>query len=113
MNFFIKVLVVGILAVLLEMWLPWWGIAIGAFIIGMIDGGKKGLNFWAGFLGVFFVWAGFAYWIDMQTQSQLMLRISDLFTLPNVQLLVLLTGVIGGLVGGFSAWSGSLLKQLL
>ncbi|HNR15511.1 MAG TPA: hypothetical protein PKG90_02470 [Chitinophagaceae bacterium] len=54
---------------------------------------------------------GLAWWIDMQNSGVLSARIASVLPLGgNNMLLILVTGVVGGLVAGFAAMSGSYLR---
>jgi len=70
-----------------------------------------GLSFLSGFLGVFLLWAGLAWWIDSKNNSILSERIAHVLPLGgNSMLLILVTGLVGGLVAGFAALSGAYLR---
>ena len=62
-------------------------------------------------MALLLLWGGLAYWIDIKNESILSTRISQLMGIGNNPvLLVLITGIIGGLVGGFAAMSASFLR---
>ncbi|MCY7310241.1 MAG: hypothetical protein LH619_05640, partial [Chitinophagaceae bacterium] len=72
---------------------------------------KAGKAFLAGMLGVFLLWAGLAWWIDMKNNGVLSKKVAAVLPLGgNALLLILLTGIVGGLVAGFAAMSGSFLR---
>lgn len=112
--FWIKTLAILVLSFLLTLFLPWWGIAVAAFLAGLGFANKPGNDFLAGFLGVGLFWVGYAFWIDLQDGHQFSLKIAQLFsdglgtTIAPVVLFVV-TGILGGLIGGLSALSGGMI----
>lgn len=68
-------------------------------------------SFLSGLLGIFLLWAIVAFWIDIKNNSILSHKISELFRLGGSSiLLIVVTALIGGLVGGFAAMAGSSLR---
>lgn len=90
---------------------PWWGFAVTTLLVAVLVHQKAGKAFLSGFLGIFLLWAGLAYWMDQQNNGILSQRIAQILPLNgNSLLLILITGVVGGLVAGFAAMSGSFLR---
>jgi hypothetical protein len=90
---------------------PWWGFAITSFLVAVLVHQKGGKAFLSGFLGIFLLWAGLAFWMDSKNNGILSHKIAQILPLNgNSLLLILLTGVVGGLVAGFAAMSGSYLR---
>jgi hypothetical protein len=115
-NAYMKFLAALILTVLLSfiagLYLPWWGIAIAAFVVALIVYQNAGMAFLAAFAGLLLLWSGLAFWIDSGNESILSARIGELLGIGNnAFLLILITGAIGGLVAGFAAMSGSFLRS--
>ena len=107
-----KFILIVVLTAGAQWFLPWWSIMAIAFLVGF-GLPASGINsFLAGFLGVGFLWAGYAYWIDQETASILTNKITALFQLQSNALLILLTGVVGGLAAGFGALSGTLFRKI-
>lgn len=106
MKFFYQVGAVAIVCFLLQYFLPWWSMAIGAFAMGYAfnNGGLK--SFVAGLLGVGLLWLLVSLYIDQTTHSILTEKIAKLLPLNPF----LLTALVGGLVGGFSALTGASLR---
>jgi hypothetical protein len=109
MKFTVQLVAIVIMSWLLEMFLPWWSIAIAGFIGGFAFRSKS--NFVAGFLAIALLWFIHAFIIDLQASAPLAEKIARLLMVQNKILLFLLTAVIGGLVGGFATLSGALLKS--
>ena len=107
MRFLIQLSVTMVVCFILQYFLPWWTMAIGAGVAGSLFGNKSYVSFFAGLLGVTVLWLGMSFYIDSATHSILTEKVNKLLPL-NV---FLLTGLIGGLVGGLAALTGSLLKS--
>lgn len=113
MKFIIAILLTALLSYLSGIYFPWWGIAVAAFLIAVLIPQFPGKAFLAGLLGVFLLWVALAWWIDMKNNGILAARMSHLLPLGGSRvLLILATGLIGGLVGGFAALSGSFIRRL-
>jgi len=112
MKIIIACVLTALLAFVLGLFLPWWSIAIAAFGVAALIPQKALRAFLSGFLGLFILWGGLAWWIDMNNQGILSKRIAELMQIPGKPfVLVLATGLIGGLVAGVAALSGSFLRQ--
>ncbi len=108
MKFLIQVIATAIAAFALELFLPWWSVALAAFALGYLLKSKQ--NFLAGFLAIAFLWGVYAFLIDFNGAAPLADRVAAILTI-NKTLLFAVTAFIGGLVGGFAALSGSLLRK--
>jgi hypothetical protein len=108
MKFPLQVLTIIILAFILEMFFPWWTIAIAAFIGGVAFNTR--FNFGAGFLAIALLWLVKALLIQSTAGAPLADRVASIFML-NTPLLFVVTVFIGGLVGGFGAMAGSALHK--
>ena len=104
-------LIILLLSIAGSYFLPWWAAAIFAFLTTLFLGKTSGKSFWAGFLALFTVWVVFALIKSVPNENRLATRVSHLFHLNNWVLLLLVTGLIGGLVGGMAALSGLLVKK--
>ena len=112
MKFLLSILLTAALAFLAGLFLPWWSIALIAFLVAVIIPQHIGLGFLSGFLAIFLLWGILAVWTDMQNQSILSKKIASLFPLGgSVMLLILVTSVVGAMVGGFAAMAGSSLRR--
>ena len=94
--------------------LPWWMVAVIAFIAALIYGGRPGKAFLSGFGAIFIAWTILALMKSIPNDNMLAGRVVQLFPLPNNWIWVLVvTAVIGGIVGGMSALSGALIRHVL
>ena len=74
---------------------------------------SSGLNaFIAGFLGVGLTWMGYAWNLDVQNQSAFSVKIAEIMQVGDPLILVLVSGAVGGIAGGFAAISGTTFRQL-
>lgn len=111
MKFLVAVLLTAILAFISSLFLPWWGIAIAALLVAVVVHQKAGKAFFSGLLGVFLLWIAIAWWIDMKNNGVLSHKMARVLPLGgNTILLLVVTGLVGGLVAGFAAMSGSYLR---
>lgn len=112
MKFLVAVILTALLAFISGLFLPWWCIALTSLVVALLVNQSAGKAFVSGLLGVFILWAGLAWWIDMKNNGVLSKKIAQVLPLGgNVLALILLTGLVGGLVSGFAAMSGSYLRS--
>lgn len=111
MKFLAALILTALLSFIAGLYLPWWGIAIAAFIVALLVYQKASGAFLSSFLGLLLLWCGLAFWIDSGNESILSARIAELLGIGNNPfLLILITGAVGGLVAGLAAMSGSYLR---
>ena len=109
MKFLIQFVATLFSAHLLALFMPWYSIAIAAFVMGFLL--KSNTNFLAGFAAIATLWVFNALLIDAGSSSDLAERVAKLLTVKYEIVLFLVMAVIGGLVGGFAALTGSLLRK--
>jgi hypothetical protein len=113
MKFFISLLLTAVVSFAACLFLPWWSIAVAAFVVAAVIPITPAKNFLAGFLALFLLWGGLSLWISNANGHLLAHKISlVLLKMDNPLLLVFITAFIGALVGGLGAWSGSLLRRI-
>ena len=111
MKFIVSVLLTALLSFAAGLYLPWWSIALCAFIVSVLILQQPFKAFLAGFVGVFLLWLIFSWSIDSANHQILSHKIARIFPLGGVSfLLVLVTSLVGGLVSGLAALSGSYLR---
>ena len=111
MNFLKQTLFTIAICLVLQYFLQWWTLVIGAMGAGYWFNNKGWVSFFAGLVGVGLLWYITAMLIDSQTQSILTEKVARIFPTKTPALLFLLTAIIGGLPGGFAALTGTLLNQ--
>ena len=95
----------------MNLFLPWWSIAIPGLIFGYFFKKKGAVSFGWGFLAVFLLWAGQALYIHFANNGILSTRVANMIGIDTPYLVVLITGILGGLVSGLATLSGSLLNN--
>lgn len=113
MKFLVALLLTALLSFISGLYIEWWWFfAVMAFIVALLIHQKAGKAFTSAFLGLFILWTGLAYWIDLENESILSTKIAELLPLGGSSfLLIMVTGLIGGIVAGFAAMSGSYLRS--
>ena len=110
MKFIVQTIAILITAYILELISPWYCIALAAFVFGYSL--KSNANFLAGFVAIAGLWLLQMGLTDLKAPGDLNLAeaVSRIFPLNSKALLYVITAFLGGLVGGFAALTGSLLK---
>ena len=130
MRFLLRILLIVAISYLAQLVLPFWIIVIVAFLVSFFLArpkkkhpgyGRKrkrqspAFSFLAGFIAIALLWGGMAYFIDQANASVLsekmasLLRVKGLIPLSSSMLMIGLTALIGGLLGGLGSLSGNLL----
>jgi hypothetical protein len=113
MKFIVSILLIALLSFVASIYLPWWVIAIVGFIIAFAIPQKPILAFLSGFLALFLLWASLSYSISSANEHLFAHKLSVLFIKnDNPIMLIMVTGLIGGLVAGFGSLSGRLFKKI-
>ena len=113
MKFIASLLLTALLSYALCLFLPWWSVAIAAFIVALAIHQKGWKAFVAGLLAVFLLWVGLSFTISTANNDVMAHKVSVLFIKQdNVNLLFLLTGLLGGIVAAFGALTGSLARRV-
>ena len=112
MKFIISLILTALLSFGACLYLPWWSIAIAAFIVAALIPQKPGKAFLAAFIALFLLWGAFSFWLSNNNEHLLAHKVSMLILkMDSPYLLILATALIGGLVAGFAALSGAYLRK--
>lgn len=112
MKLIISILLTALLSFVSCLYLPWWSVAIAAFIVTAFIHQRPGKAFLMGFAGVFLLWGVLTWYISSRNEHILAHKVSVLIIQSdNVPLLIMLTALIGGIVGGLGALTGSYLGK--
>ena len=107
---FIAVLV---LAIILSQFFSWWAVMIAAFLVSVTISLKKAAVFFIPFLAIALLWMVQAYLFSSANDFILAKKIAVLLPLGgNPYLLVLVTGLIGGIAAGVSGIFGKQIATL-
>lgn len=112
MKGIIALLLMVVLSIIACMFLPWWVVAPICFLVGMTFMDKGGQAFGLGFLAIFLVWGITASISSFSNDFIILQRMGQIFKLPSGYLLLLITAVLGGLIGALSALSGYFLQTI-
>jgi len=112
MKLLTSIVLIALLSVAACLYLPWWSIAVVAFIVAAAMPQKPVLSFVAGFTALFLLWGSLTWYISSNNDHILAHKVSLLILkMDNVYLLILVTALIGALVGGLGALSGSFVRK--
>lgn len=114
MRFAATIILTALLSFAAGLYLPWWSMALVSFLIAFFLYQKPRMAYLGGFLGLFLLWGLLATWIDVQNDHILSGRMAVLFPLKgSSSLLILVTALLAGIIGGLAALSGNYLFKLL
>lgn len=104
------ILVLGFLA---QMYFPWWSVAVVAFLVGCFVHVSASSSMAYGTAAVTLLWCTYAGFQSSANSGIMSGVISDMFggKVSGTQF-IFVTGLIGGLVGGFAAMTGTMLRDL-
>ena len=112
MKLFISLILTVLLSFAACLFLPWWSIAIAAFIVAALIPQKPFKSFITAFIALFLLWGGLSFWMSNNNDHVLAHKVSQLILkMDNPYLLVLATALIGALLAGFAALAGSYLRK--
>ena len=111
MKFLVSLLLTALLSFTASLYFPWWIIAVCAFIVSALILQHPMKAFLSGFLGVFLLWLIFSLIIDSGNNHILSRKMAAIFPLGGMSfLLIFITALVGGIVGGMAALTGSYLR---
>lgn len=112
MKFAASTLLILLLSFLACLYFPWWSIALIAFVVSLLIPQKPGVAFFSGFAALFLLWGILSFWISTNNEHILAHRVSLLILKTDSPfLLILITALIGALVGGLAALTGSFIRS--
>ncbi len=113
MKFIIASILTALLGFAAPLYFTWWSFAVTSAIVALLVKQKWWLAFFAGFLGLFILWGGLSYFIDLKNEHLLSQKIASILPLGGSYIsIITVTAVTGALVSGFAALTGSLAGQL-
>ena len=111
MRFVLTLLLTATLGYILGIFLDWWSVALAAFVIALLYPQPAGKAFISGFLAVFLLWGVLATIMGSRNDHILATRMANLILKsPSPGTMVVITALLGGLVGGLVALSASVIR---
>lgn len=115
MHYIIETLLIAAVAYIFSLFLPWWSIALAAGLVAFLYN-SKAASFWTGFIAVAVLWSVLTFTLSAANGHLLADKMGQLIV-PNGAIdglgMVMITALIGGLVGGLGALTGKLGRKLL
>ncbi len=104
---FILILLV---AFILQFFLPWWIVAIVAFVAAFLKARAGSNAFWSGFFAIGTLWTIVGLFKTLSNKNILANKVGQMLMLPetgfNWLLVLIISALIGALAAGFSALAG-------
>lgn len=112
MKFILFTFLTALLVLIFNPFLPYWSVMIMVAIFAGLIGNKGTGAFFAGGLGMGLAWIGQSMYISTFSGSSLPNNMGELMGFGSATSLFAITGLLGFLLGAFSAWTGSLFRRL-
>jgi hypothetical protein len=112
MKFFVSLLVTGLLAFACGLYLPWWSVAVAAFVVSSIIYQPPLRSFLTGFCAILLLWYGLILKINADNQNILVEKVSLIMGMGGSFLLLIISCVIGAIAGGLGALTGSFFRKM-
>lgn len=111
-KFFVATGLIALLSFISGLFLPWWTIAVAAFLVNALIPQTPLRAFFSGFLALFLLWGGIALGIDLANDSILSVRVAGILPLGGSSAaLILVTALVGALCGGGGALTAAFLRK--
>ena len=112
MKMLVSIVLIALLSVAACLYLPWWVIAVVAFIVAAAIPQQPGRSFLTGFIALFLLWGSLSWYLSNNNEHILAHKISVLMLkMDSPALLIFVTALIGSLVAGFAALAGSYVRK--
>lgn len=114
MKFLVATVLTALLGYTIVLFLPWWSFAITSAVVAVAVLQKPVLAFLAGFAGLFLLWGTHTWIIDNANNHIMAQRMGPVLHLGSSYIVVILvTALVGGLVSGCAAATGSMASGLV
>lgn len=112
MKFIVTIVLIALLGVAACLYLPWWSIAVIAFLVSALIPQHPGKAFLAGFIALFLLWGALSWFLSSNNNHILAHKVSLLILkMDSPGILIAATAFIGGLVAAFASMAGSYLRK--
>jgi hypothetical protein len=108
MRLYLQVPAIILFGYIFALFLPWYSVAFVAFVFGYALDSES--NFLGGFMGVALLWALKIYLTTDSSSVDLASKVAQILPVQEKWILILVTLVLGGLVGGFACVTGASAK---
>ncbi|MEB2779641.1 hypothetical protein [Algoriphagus persicinus] len=113
MKFIFFTILTALIVAVFNPFLPYWGVMILIALLAAILRQRGAGAFFAGGVGMSLAWLGQSIYISTVSGSSLTYQMGELMGFENEIVLFAITGIVGFLLGAFSALCGSLFRKLL
>ncbi|MCF8245075.1 MAG: hypothetical protein K9J37_00745 [Saprospiraceae bacterium] len=111
-KFGLQLLIILVLGAIAQHFLPFWSITVVAALVGFFfKYENSAASFAAGTAAVTLLWSSYAGFLNTANAGQLAGQIGQVFKIGQGYLIPI-TGLIGGLLGGLGAQTGTLARKL-
>lgn len=100
------------LCLVLQFWMPWWVILPVSFAMAYLFASSKWNAAWAGFVGIFLVWAGMALISESRSDISIAQLLGSLLGNIPAFAAIILTGLTGGICAGLGGLLGRWAREL-
>lgn len=111
-KFLVTIAVIIVTSLIIQPYTAWWVVAPIGFIAGFMFRLNALAAFAAGFLGIFILWAVYAFMLSSANNHILAGKVAELFKVSSAGVLYVVSGIIGGLVAGFGTMTGTLAAKM-
>lgn len=114
MKFILSILLSALLTYAVGIYgqLPWWSFVLTNLLVAIAIPQKPLLAFLGGALGTSALWAGLAVGIDQANNHLLSIKVAQILPLNgSYLLLIVITALVGFLLGGVAALTGSFIRK--
>lgn len=115
MKFILSILLSALLTYAVGIYgqFPWWSFVLTNLLVAIAIPQKPVLAFLGGALGTGALWAGLAFGMDQANHHLLSVKVAQILPLNGSYLLLIgITGLVGFLLGGLGALTGSFIKKV-
>ena len=105
-------ILIAIASFVMQLFLPWWSMALSAMLLSYLLGKKRWQVLFAGFFGCGIVWLIMAFYIHVTRGDLMTNRIAELLSLHGTLMLYVGTFLVAAIVGGVSALAGFFFKEI-
>ena len=112
MKFLVSILLTMLLAFACGLYLPWWSVAVAPFVVVSVIYQPPLRAFATGFFAVLLLWLVLILIINSSNHNILAAKVALVMGFGEM-LLIVLSCVVGGLVGGLGGLTAALLRKVI